>query len=128
MQRFDFAVESIDMFDFVTRNRAFARLIESRCINPAEAKRCLGAQFVHDPLNPTSDLTLSMDSNCQLVFCMNSHTVFSIILLLQEAVSKENVELAYYKDFARAALSKLEEFIQLGIAFAVLPMTNMVLV
>ena len=121
IQRYGFTVESLDVFDFVSKNKTFGYLVESRCMTDKDTKNCLNAQFRKDPTNPTSDMTLTMDSNCQLIFYVNFHTVFALMALLQEAVFKEKVELEYYRDFARAALSKLDEYIQLGIAAAVSP-------
>ncbi len=119
IQRYAFRVESLDVFDFISRNKTFGYLVESRCEDPKQVKNCLNVQFRKDPTNPSSDLTLAMDSNCQLIFYVNFHTIFTLLTLLQEAVFKQKVELEYYRDFARAALSKLDEYVQLGLAFAV---------
>ena len=119
MQKFVFSLASIDIRDFISTNKAFDFLLESRCADVNEAKSCIYAQFINDTSSPKSDLNLIMNSNSQLLFCINFHTIFSLASNLGEAVFKESIEMAYYRDFAKAALTKIDEYIQLGIAMAV---------
>ena len=103
----------------MTKNKAFGYLLESKCLEKVETKNCLSAQFKNDTSSPMSDLSVILTNNCHLIFCVNFHTIFSLATYLSEAVFKETVETEYYRDFAEAALNKIDQYVQLGIAMAV---------
>jgi len=77
-------------------------------------------QYRYHSENPNSDLSLILTNNTQLFFYINLYTIFTLSLELTSAIFKENIETAYYKEFADAALKKIDQYIQLGISYAVL--------
>ena len=117
-QKVGFIIQSIDIRDFISHNKDFSHLLESRFSLGEEPKKCLSVRFINDSTNPKSDLNLFISNNCQLVLCANFHTIFTLASKLAQAVMKEDVDIKYYKDFAQAALTKIEEYIQLGIVYA----------
>ena len=70
-------------------------------------------ELQHNPDNPASDLTVVMQNNCNLILYLNFSTIFSLAAQISSAVLKEDIETSYYKDFANAALNKIEQYIQL---------------
>jgi len=103
-------------------NTEFQYFLESRSINKNMPKSCIDLRFTNDPNDPESDLQLVLTNNCQLRFCLNSYSVFTLASKLSEAVLKENIETSYYKEVAKAALSKIDQYIQVGLSYAVFPL------
>jgi len=118
-QKFGFGIESLDIIDYMTKNKAFKYLLESRCKDESERKSCLNIQFKFDTANPQSDLGLILTNNCHLIFCINFNTIFTVATYMAEAIFKEQIETSYYRDFAKAAMNVIDQYVQIGIAFAV---------
>lgn len=98
--------------------------MESQRVEMGDAKRCLNMQYRYHSDNPSSDLSLIVTNNTNLVFYVNLYTIFVLSSELTGAVFKENIETAYYREFADAALKKIDQYIQLGVSYAVLlPLT-----
>ena len=125
VQTFYFSVESFDVLDYVTRNKELQYLLESRMLNNSPKKNCLDLNLSCDSGHPNSDLMLVLTNNCQLRFCVNFCTIFTLASKISDAVLKENIETAYYKEFAKAALSKIDQYIQLGVSYAVILFLNL---
>lgn len=88
-------------------------------MDPNRPKNCLSIQFQYDPKNPNSDLSLLMQNNCNLILYANFATIFTLAAKVTTAIFKEDIEMAYYIEFAKAALSKIDQYIQYGITYAV---------
>ena len=116
----NFSVANIDVFDNISINKAFKCLLESRAVDEKRAKNCLSIQMHYDPKNPVSDLSLIMQNNCNLILYMNFDTIFTLGSKIATAVFKEDIETSYYTEFAKAALSKIDQYIQYGISYAVM--------
>ena len=119
-QNFSFGVESLDVRDYISKKGEKAYLVESNFIGKSEDKKCFKIMFSNDITHPKSDLSLSLYTNCQIVVCTNFNTIFTITSCLGDAANKEEVELSYYKDFANAMLAKIDQYIQLGLDYAVI--------
>ena len=124
MQRLNAKIQSIDITDSIAKNPLFRYILESKFTENSSAghsqeKECLNINFINNTKAIKSNLYLSVTNSCQFVLCSNFHTFFTVGSLLGEAALKEKVDVKYYKDFAKAALAKLEELIQMGMSFAV---------
>lgn len=119
-QLFTFSVGEFDIVDYISVNPRFKYLLESQSSDKNEAKNCFSFQFKYDSTNPTSDISLILTNNCNLLFYVNFFTIFTVSAELTGAIFKENIETAYYKEFADAALKKIDEYIQLGVIYAVI--------
>ena len=126
IQKFGFIIESIDIFDYITTNKAFRYLLESRCFEQSNTKNCLNMQFTVNTGNPSSDLNLILRNNCNWILCINYDSIFTLAKKISRAVFKENVDTSYYNDFGRAAKNKINEYIQLGVVFAVFLLYNFI--
>ncbi len=103
----------------MTKIQAFEFILATKSQTNAASKTCLAISLRHDTGDPNSDLALTVKNNAQLIICPNYYTFLTIAANLGSAVLKEEVEVSYYQDFAKAAISKVEAYIQLGMVYAV---------
>jgi hypothetical protein len=113
-------VESFDILDSISQNKNFKYLLESCCFEEGKDKNCLNVQMLIDSGNPVSNLSLIVKNNCNLIICLNYDTIFTLAMKISAAIFKESIDTSYYKEFGHAARKKIDEYIQLGVTFAVL--------
>eukprot|EP00826_Nyctotherus_ovalis_P018586 TRINITY_DN15579_c0_g1_i2.p1 TRINITY_DN15579_c0_g1~~TRINITY_DN15579_c0_g1_i2.p1 ORF type:complete len:114 (-),score=19.12 TRINITY_DN15579_c0_g1_i2:209-529(-) len=76
-------------------------------------------QMKIDTANPVSNISLIVRNNCNMIICLNYNTIFTLAKKVSTAIFKETIDTSYYKDFGHAARKKIDEYIQLGVSFAV---------
>jgi len=113
-------IESFEILDFISQNKNFKYLLESRCFEQGKDKSCLNAQMTIDSENPVSSLSLIVKNNSNLIICLNYDTIFTLAKKVSAAIFKETIDTSYYKEFGDAVHKKIDEYIQLGVIFAVL--------
>ena len=120
IQKFEFSVDSFDVFNHTATNKDMKYMIESHTVNNLMKKNCFQLYLTCDSEDKNSDITLVLTSNCQLRFYVNLNTISTLVSKISDVILKERIEADYYKELSTAALNKINQYSQIGVSYAVI--------